>query len=187
MLPEPRSSGAELFLLALDVPAELVMSMPLIPAMSSPARELAWAPEGARQVTPAPARTSCRERAKETRTAKSRFRIMDLADPTDTARTSISSRLDPSWSVRRTGAFAQPGLRRHIVGRPVTAAITEQQMSPERRWRSTIRAGVLVSDARCHRGLCRRRPHACARFGCLALVSGWHALRCRRTRQRRHP
>ena len=58
MLPDSCLSGAEPCLLAFALSAEPVMSIPLIPAISSPARALPAALEGARQVTPAPASTS---------------------------------------------------------------------------------------------------------------------------------
>ena len=77
MVCEPRSAGAEAsfpeFAAFLPVP---VMSMPLIPAMSTSTRAPAAPPEGARHVTPAPASTSWKERVKAMRGEKSRVRIM---------------------------------------------------------------------------------------------------------------
>ena len=58
MLPEPPFIGTEAFLLPFDLSGESGVSMPLIPAISSPTRALVAAPDGARQVTPAPASTS---------------------------------------------------------------------------------------------------------------------------------
>ena len=103
------------------------MPMPLIATISSPACEAAAAPDGARQVTPAPARPSWRERATKTKKARTRLRFTDWRTRAcDSSLRSTRLALGVYGDLRPL-ASALRSCRRHTTGKQVLLACHSQR------------------------------------------------------------